>query len=226
MNDERRNMIGDNLRMIRKSTGCKNQEDFFDQYDIGKYASKKSIVSGQGKADYISKLENGKISPSANLLFRYAEIGDCPVEKILGLTEDESPIKVLDPVERAINTITSSAYDACKIIYELYKKAMIIIVPGEEGSMCVQVADKGNVNLPGIPYTVHSSVWPGAKKRTVPVQNIGEKLNMINGFLKSMYDAENLPSNLKEYQIDIMEGQLQKVKEKEEELQKIDSDQK
>ena len=99
----------ENIIKIRENTG-KNQENFFIDYEIGKYISNKP-KSQQGKADLMSKMESGKKDFPASLLPLYAKLGNCSIDDLFH--KSFQPKKDM-PIKKVYRP-----YDICKMVVEL-----------------------------------------------------------------------------------------------------------
>ena len=205
-----------NITLIRKKTGL-NQENFFDSAGIGEY--KTNINSGPGKANYISKLESPDSgSFPAVLLPAYAKIGKCTIDDLFKGPGETGSFSGPDSVEEAISTISSSAYDTCCILYQFYLAAAFRIVNDEEGTVYIQIADRGNVPGKITPEGERLSFYIQRPGNRISIENLGDKASLINKFLntlKDVYENPDLQKYLKDYGPSIIAGELQKVKEEE-----------
>jgi len=192
------NKIKENLRKnilsIRRKTGL-NQENFFDAYDIGEYFPNK-IKTQQGKADCISKFENGKKDLPIELLPVYAQIGKCSIEDILGTSGTGLSFKETDPVEDAVQLISSSAYNACKFLYDLY------VIDGIEFK---------TESTPGTSGVREINIMITALGEQHFIKNKYEKVQLINNYLCFLESLKSAKISREIYEL-ANEQKLQMIK--------------
>ena len=119
-----------------------NQEKFFDHAGIGEY--KKTINSGPGKANYISKLEDWKHPESgsfpAALLPVYAGLAKCSIDDLFKDPETEGAPFKLNPIYDLAHMVAFNAYNACCFLEELYRAGMIDLVTSEDGHTDIRIS--------------------------------------------------------------------------------------
>ena len=192
-NDKIKESVINNISLIRRKTGL-NQENFFDAYEIGKYFEN-NIKTQQGKADCISKFENGKKDLPLALLPVYAQIGKCSIEDILGVSGTELSFKEKDPVNDAVQLVCSSAYNACRFLFGLYEAEGINFKEGESGEVLISIQTDGGENYIN-----------GKQKKGKLINHYLNSLNKLRRYEEIDYDTYSA-ANERKLQL-INEGEL------------------